>query len=248
MEPNPIRILVVDDDAALLAVLEVGLRIQPDYDVTATTSGSEALALLDAHDYDLVITDYSLGVPEINGLTILRAVRSRSQRTLVVIITAYASLEITLESIHLGAHDFLTKPFQLDELQLVIRNAADRIRLENENASLRRQIEQLLGALDEMQQQQGELMERLRQLNEDGAAPPDNLALVASPALAGASLVELRRRRLREQLAAYVRQGETIRERLNRERENIESMFRKGILSEQAYQRALSSRKQEQAP
>lgn len=247
MESNPIRILVIDDDAALLAVLEAGLRIQPDYEVTATTSGPEAVSLLDARDYDLVITDYSLGDPSINGLTILRAVRRKSERTLVVIITAYASLEITLESIHWGAYDFLTKPFQLDELQLVIRNAADRIRLEDENASLRSQIAQLIGSLDEMQQQQGELMERLRALNDDGGAP-ENLPLIGSPALAGASLVELRRRRMREQLAVYVRQGETIRERLNRERENIETMFRKGILSEEAYHRALSNRKQEQAP
>lgn len=244
MARNPIKILVVDDDWALLGVLEAGLKIQPDYEITAVSSAAEALELIDSRHFDLVVTDYLLGEKEMTGLTILRAVRRKSEKTLVIIITAYASLEITLESIHWGAYDFLTKPFQLDELQLVIRNAAERIHLEQENESLRQQVEQLIRALDEMQQQQGDLMERLRHLNDENGAP-DSIGSGTSPvaALAGASVMELRRRRLRDQLSTYVRMGETIRDRLNRERENIELLFQKGVLSEEAYRRAILERK-----
>lgn len=242
MGSGAIKILVVDDDLALLAVLEAGLRTQPDYEITAMTSASEAIALVGSRDFDLVITDYSLGDRNITGLTMLRAVREKSDKTLVIIITAFASLEITLESIHLGAYDFLTKPFQLDELLLVARNAAERIQLERENTALRQEVAGLIQALDEVQAQQGELMERLRHLNEEGGAEPPGGGGLPT-ALAGASLMELRRRRMREQLAAYVRTGETIRDRLNRERENIEVLFKKGVLSEQAYRRAIMERK-----
>lgn len=246
MSPNPIKILVVDDDVALLAVLEAGLRMQPDYDITAVATGPEALALVESRAFDLVVTDYLLGDRDINGLTVLRAVRAKNEKTLVIIITAYASLEVTLESIHWGAHDFLTKPFQLDELQLVIRNAAERIRLEWENDALRRQVESLIQALDEMQQQQGDMVDRLRQLHDEGAGA-EGMNAMPTPALANASLVELRRRR-REQLSTYVRMGETIRDRLTRERENIETLFKKGMLSEQLYQRAIMERKRNPAP
>ena len=241
MSQIPIKILVVDDDSALLAVLEAGLRMQGDYDVTAVTSGSEALALIESRAFDLVITDYLLGERDIDGLTVLRAVRAKDEKALVIIITAYASLEVTLESIHWGAYDFLTKPFQLDELQLVIRNAAERIRLGRENGELRLQVGELIQSLDEMQMQQGELLERLRQLHDEGLGAEGTGGSTA-PALVSASLMELRRRR-REQLSTYVRMGETIRDRINRERENIETLFKKGMLSEQIYQRAIMERK-----
>jgi hypothetical protein len=129
----------------------------------------------------------------------------------------------------------------LDKDMLVARNAAERIQLERENTALRQEVAGLIQALDEVQAQQGELMERLRHLSEDGGAEAPGGGLPT--ALAGASLMELRRRRMREQLAAYVRTGETIRDRLNRERENIEVLFKKGVLSEQAYRRAIMERK-----
>lgn len=246
MDANRIKLLIVDDDPALLAVLEAGLRVHADYEITAVMGAGEALNLIESRLYDLVITDYSLGDRNINGLTILRAVRRRSEKTLVIIITAFASLEITLESIHWGAYDFLTKPFQLDELQLVVRNAADRIHLEQENEILRGQVAQLIGALEELQQQQGELMERLTSLGEEGAT--GETPIPGAMPLGAASLLELRRRRMREQMAAYVRLGETIRERLRRERENIETLFKKGMLSEHAYHRAMQERKKDHAP
>lgn len=242
---EPIKILVVDDDPALLAVLEAGLRLQEDYAVTAVVSAVEAMHCIMDRPFDLVITDYSLNDPNINGLALLRTVHERSENTLVIIITAFASLEITLESIHLGAYDFLTKPFQLDELQLVIRNAANHIRLERENRYLRDQITHLIDALDQIEHQHEGLLDRVRQMDYEGGLTETASSLMQP--VNTFSTNEMRRRRMREQLSTYVRMGETIREQLARERQKIESLFQKGLLPENAYRRAMLDRKQDRA-
>jgi len=248
MAGQPIKILVVDDDPSLLAVLEASLRLHDDYQVTAIVSAAKALQQIERQEFDLVVTDYSLGDPSINGLTLLRAVRRRSDHPLVIIITAFASLEITLESIHLGAYDFLTKPFQIDELQLVIRNAASQLRLEDENQRLRQRVAELITALDGIEHQQRDLLDRIRQLDfeggpGEGASPNPLLSALPTP-----SAQALRRRRVREQMAAYVRMGETIHEQLTRERQKIEALFQTGLLPESAYHQALMNRKQDNTP
>ena len=245
MAQDPIKILVVDDDPALLAVLEASLRMQEDYAVTAVGSAPQAMHLVRQQAFDIVITDYSLNDPGINGLAILRTAREQSDRTLVVMITAFASLEITLESIHLGAHDFLTKPFQLDELQLVIRNAADRIRLERENHALRLQVARMITELDEIERQHGALLDRIREMDLGGGGEATSAPVTAQ--FNHTSLQEMHRRRVSEQLSTYVRMGETIRERLTRERQKIESLFEKGLLPESTYRRALMDRKSDNA-
>jgi DNA-binding NtrC family response regulator len=225
MEPAEIKILVIDDDAALLAVLETGLRFLPGNRVTAEISAVEACRQIQQNEFDLVITDYSLNHSGINGLNLLRAARERNPATLVIMITAYASIEIILESIHLGAYDFLTKPFRLDELQLVVRNAIQQILLARENNRLRRQVAETIASLNRIERQHGELLNRIRQLGEEGnGAELESAFTLASLNHAGAQ--ELRRRRLREQMSAYLRMGESIGEQLARERQKIESIFR----------------------
>lgn len=249
MSPEPIKILVVDDDPALLAVLEAGLRMHKDYDVSAVALATEAQDLIRENTYDLIITDYALDNPEINGLSLLRLAREKCPATLVVLITAFASLEITLESIHLGVYDFLTKPFQLDELQLVIRNAADRIQLVRENESLRRQVTQMLDELQEVDRQHTELLDRIRSMDVDGSGSDHPYGTGGHLGGYGSvtSTADLRRRRMQEQLSHYVRMGETIRERLTRERQKIESLFKNGLLPESAYRRAIMDRGNEAA-
>ncbi|MCL5270763.1 MAG: response regulator [bacterium] len=238
MTSDPIQILVVDDDPTLLAVLEAGLQTQAGYEVTATTLASEAAALIERRRFDLIVTDYALGDPVVNGLEILRLARRRGDRTLVIIVTAFASLEISIEAIHLGAYDFLTKPFQLDELMLVVRNAAQTVRLNRENEALRQRIGELIGSIDRIERQHAELLERIRQWDHEINQPP--IGSAASAAAPGnAQILEMRRRHMRDQIASYLRIGETLREQLARERENIEGLFRQGLLSENVYRRAL---------
>lgn len=236
MEKQPIQILIVDDDPALLAVLEAGLQIQDCFHIAATSSATEALSWIEQRHFDLVVTDYALEHPDITGLTLLRTVSERDENTLVVLITAYASLEITLESMHLGAYDFLTKPFQLDELQLVVRNATDRIDLERENQWLHEQVGQMATALERIEKQHHELLERIRRFGAGYAGAE------SSRQIGNRTLPETQRHTTEEQIAMYLRMGETIFEQLARERRRIDTLFEKGLLPEHAYRRAMKDR------
>ena len=234
MNDQPINILVIDDDPALLAVLEAGLTMQDQYVVKATISAQEAMRLLQDGGYDIVVSDYSLNDDQINGLTILKMARSRPDHPcLVIIVTAFASLEISLEAIHLGAYDFLTKPFQLEELQLVVRNAADHMRLNRENQMLREQVGELTGAFRQTERQQKELVIRIREWLQESQA---------SPYLPNESqMQDLRRRRLHEQIGTYLRIGESISEQMAHHRQKIETMFKDGLLPENVYRRVMET-------
>ena len=230
-----IRILAVDDDSALLAVFEAGLRLRPECDVTAVGTPEEALAALGGAPFDLVVTDYSLAHPSLHGLDVLRAAQEAPGRPLVVVVTAFATLEITLDAIKLGCWDFLTKPFQLEELQLVVRNAIDQIQGERERQLLRDQLRELLGTVAEMEQRQGELIERLRQLEETWGAAAAEGVQPAVQALNGAAIHDLQPRQTREKLSGYARMADTLIEQARRERNRLDRLRSLGILDDEAW-------------
>lgn len=222
-EPT-IQLLVVDDDPGMLAVLECGLAQNPQYRVCAVADAKQALNELHAGRYDLLVTDYSLGDTDINGIDLLRAARRLEHPPLVIIITAYASLQITLESISLGVHNFLTKPFQMDELFLVVRNAASQILMERENAQLRRRVRELAEGLTAIEKQHEDLIERFRRLEYEGTVvegAEEPLAVTINSPQA----LELRRRRLRDQIAAYLRAGEDLGRRLQEQRSQLQAVI-----------------------
>jgi two-component system response regulator PilR (NtrC family) len=131
------RILVVDDELSMREVLEITLR-QEGYDITVADGGEAALEMLDAATFDLVLTD--LRMPGIDGIGVLRAVTERAPGTAVLMLTAFASTDTAVEAMKLGAYDYVTKPFKLDELRLTIASALERKRLREENQELRRQL------------------------------------------------------------------------------------------------------------
>jgi two-component system, NtrC family, response regulator PilR len=148
------KILVVDDEQSLREVLSIMLK-RAGYAVTSATDGEEAVELLQKEIYDLVITD--LRMPKIDGMEVLKAVKSASPETVVLIITAFASADSAVEAMKQGAYDYLTKPFQVDEVQLIIRNALEKRRLTTENMLLKREMAsqssfaQLVGHSEPMQ-------------------------------------------------------------------------------------------------
>ncbi len=100
--------------------------------------GEDAVELLQKEIFDLVITD--LRMPKVDGMEVLKAVKSASPETVVLIITAFASADSAVEAMKQGAYDYLTKPFQVDEVQLIIRNALEKRRLTTENMLLKREM------------------------------------------------------------------------------------------------------------
>ncbi|MBI3356611.1 MAG: sigma-54-dependent Fis family transcriptional regulator [Nitrospirae bacterium] len=148
------KILVVDDEQSLREVLSIMLK-RAGYVVTSVADGEEAIDHLNKEIFDLVITD--LRMPKVDGMDVLKAVKSASPETVVLVITAFASADSAVEAMKQGAYDYLTKPFQVDEVQLIIRNALEKRRLTTENMLLKREMAsqssfaQLVGQSDAMQ-------------------------------------------------------------------------------------------------
>ena len=131
------RVLVVDDEQSMRELLGIMLK-QVGYDVTLADGGEAAVEALKNDAFDLVITD--LRMRKVDGLAVLRAAKEHSPRTVVLVVTAFASTETAVEAMKLGAYDYVTKPFKLDELRLTIANALERKRLQDENRELKRQL------------------------------------------------------------------------------------------------------------
>jgi len=132
-----IKILVVDDESGPRELLEEALSME-GYQVKTAKSGEQACQLIDETSFDLVLTD--LNMPGLSGIDLLNKIRQISPEIHVIIITGYASLRSAIDAIRGGAYDYLTKPFQVDELYVVVNNAVERINLIRENNSLLHQL------------------------------------------------------------------------------------------------------------
>src|SRR6267142_1344487 len=131
------RVLVVDDERSMRELLAIMLR-QAGHEVTLAEGGEQAVEVLKNESFDLVITD--LRMRKVDGIAVLRAAKEHSPSTVVLVVTAFASTETAVEAMKLGAYDYVTKPFKLDEIKLTIANALERKRLQDENRELRTQL------------------------------------------------------------------------------------------------------------
>lgn len=131
------KILIVDDERSMRDVLSIMLK-RAGYAVTVATDAEEAIGEINKEIFDLVITD--LKMPKGSGLDVLKSVKAASPETMVLVVTAFASTESAVEAMKQGAYDFLTKPFQVDEVQLIVKNALEKRRLSTENVLLKREM------------------------------------------------------------------------------------------------------------
>lgn len=128
------KILVIDDDTSLRRVLEYNL-LEEGYEVQAAASGEEGLYLFGQNQPSLVISDMKM--PGMDGMTVLKSVKERSPETLVIIITAFGTVDAAVEAMKAGAYDYITKPFNRDALKLTVRKALQFSGLTEENRRLR---------------------------------------------------------------------------------------------------------------
>jgi len=131
------RILVVEDERTLAESLKRVLA-REGYETDLSLSAEEALEKIGSTVYDIIITDILL--PGIDGIQILKTVKSRHPDQIVIIMTAYASLETSVEALRAGAYDYITKPIIHEELKQVVKNALRQKQLISENLFLRREI------------------------------------------------------------------------------------------------------------
>jgi len=123
------KILIVDDEQSMRDVLGILLK-KEGYDVTECNGGVSALRALQQSVFDLVITD--LRMPEVGGIEVLRSAKSVNPSCEVVVITAFGSAESAVEAMKMGAYDYLSKPFQVDDVRRVVKDA-----LRHERAEIR---------------------------------------------------------------------------------------------------------------
>jgi len=131
------QILLIDDEKQSCATLSLLLK-KLGYTVETSHSGEHALELLQETSFDLVISD--LVLPGINGIDVLKWIKTDSPETCVILITGKASAETAVEAMREGALDYITKPFNLDRLKLQIEKALEKRRLLVENKYLRQQL------------------------------------------------------------------------------------------------------------
>jgi DNA-binding NtrC family response regulator len=136
------KILIVDDETIALKNLEHIMK-KEGYEVTGTSKGHNAIKLIEEQQFDVILTD--LKMDKVDGMQILKRSRELYPETEVIMITGYATVQTAIQAIKKGAYDYIAKPFKLDEVRRVVREAIEKVRLKKENAQLREQIEKFKG-------------------------------------------------------------------------------------------------------
>lgn len=131
------RILVVDDEESIREFLEIMLK-KEGYEVTCAEDGVKAKELLSKRSFDMVISD--LQMPNMTGIELLKYVRESYPELVFMLITAFGTTESAVEAMKMGAYDYLTKPFKIDEVRINIQNALRTKHLEVENRVLKKEL------------------------------------------------------------------------------------------------------------
>ncbi|HET6514131.1 MAG TPA: sigma-54 dependent transcriptional regulator [Thermodesulfovibrionales bacterium] len=179
---NNAKILIVDDEKIALKNLDHVIR-KEGYEVTSTQSGQNALKLIEEQQFEVVLTD--LRMEKVDGMQILARCRELYPDTEVVMITGFATLESAVETMKHGAFYYIAKPFKLDEVRKVVREAAEKVRLKRENRQLREQIETYQGKVKIITKDQSmlRLLDTARQI-----APTDCNVIISGESGTGKEL------------------------------------------------------------
>ncbi|MFC1601719.1 response regulator [Candidatus Sumerlaeota bacterium] len=226
-----IQMMLIDDEEMMLELLVDLFSTQWDnIEVKPYSSSEKAMEAIARNKVDIIITD--LMMPSYSGIDILREAKKRYPEVLVVLITAFGSLETTLEAIDYGAYDYLTKPFQVQEFELMVKNAVERIELSRRMTSLRA-VNQDLGRHNQELTQ--EIDSLRRQLSRHTYAKEQEERL---PGLQAASSPPPAEADKQESLSQYARLARTPRALLKRQLEELDQRKRKGELNDEEHEEA----------
>ena len=133
------KLLIIDDERSILELLST-VFTKEGYEVETSLSASKALDLIESQNFDLVISDIKL--PEMSGMEILRKVKLKKPELPFVMITAYGSIKQAVEALKVGALDYVLKPFDVEELKIVVAHGLEKGKLKQENIQLRKELEE----------------------------------------------------------------------------------------------------------
>lgn len=134
----PAKILVIDDEDSMCNFMEIMLS-KEGYSVDTANNGIDGVDMLKDKNYDLVIAD--MNMPGMTGLEVLQEVKTIKSNQEFIVMTAFASVDSAIEAMKLGAADYITKPFKVDEIKLTIEKSISRHELIKENSSLKKQLQ-----------------------------------------------------------------------------------------------------------
>jgi DNA-binding NtrC family response regulator len=132
------RLLIVDDEIDMLRLLERSIGTELGWEIATVQSGEEALELIEKSPFDLALVD--IRMPGMDGIELLERIKAFDPWLTVVMMTAFGVIEVAVESIKKGAYDFITKPFEQDDLIRLLEKALERSLLLRENLNLRQRI------------------------------------------------------------------------------------------------------------
>ncbi|PIV82823.1 MAG: hypothetical protein CO150_02000 [Nitrospirae bacterium CG_4_9_14_3_um_filter_53_35] len=130
-------ILVVEDEEKMRELLQK-ILLTEGYLVQTASNGSAALSMIEEHSFDIVLTDVKM--PGLGGIELLKAVRGISKETYVIIMTAFGTIDSAVEAMKQGAYDYISKPFKMDEIRILMNKILDEKALRHEVNSLRREV------------------------------------------------------------------------------------------------------------
>jgi len=133
------QILIVDDEASMREFLEI-LLFKEGYTCSSVPSAEAAFEELKDHEYDLVLTD--LKMPKANGIDVLMFVKEHWPKTQVVVMTAFSTTETAIEAMRLGAYDYISKPFKVDSIKVILEKALERRQLTLEVGRLKGELQE----------------------------------------------------------------------------------------------------------
>jgi DNA-binding NtrC family response regulator len=133
-----VKALVIDDEKSVLKLLEMGLKTETCEILTAE-SGQQGLDVFRSKAPDAIVCD--LGLPDMDGIEVLKKIRAMNQEIPVIMITAHGSVQTAINAMKLGAYDYVQKPFELEELQMVLERAVREQQLLKDYERLRNQVE-----------------------------------------------------------------------------------------------------------
>ncbi len=136
------RLLIIDDEENMRHMLSV-VTSKAGYQVTLAENGKQALAIQSKAPFPFILCD--LKMPKMDGLTFISALNEQEEKPVVIMMSAYATIDDAVEAMKAGAYDFITKPFKTAEILLVLEKAYQHIQLRNENDQLKAQVKELQG-------------------------------------------------------------------------------------------------------